>query len=212
MTFTRKAIFISTTTVKDVINERKASIFLEKYCGIQLNKNYWYSGAWATWGGDNGLSGNVDTGAITGSDANISLKAGDVVGDTILTSALINSLSQKAGNSLSGDTLIIGTGTEKTERSIVPEIGNKYIATTSKAQNIQTGSNDWIVAATSYNDTITTGGADSISAGAGNDSISVGADYASILTGAGNDTVCKCQQRHDWRFRFKRSFDNQRNF
>ena len=178
-----------TTTVKDVINERKASIFLEKYCGIQLNKNYWYSGAWATWGGDNGLSGNVDTGAITGSDANISLKAGDVVGDTILTSALINSLAQKAGNSLSGDTLIIGTGTEKTERSIVPEIGNKYIATTSKAQNIQTGSNDWIVAATSYNDTITTGGADSISAGAGNDSISVGADYASILTGAGNDTV-----------------------
>jgi len=179
-----------TTTVKDVINERKASIFLEKYCGIQLSKNYWYDGsAWTYWIGNNGLSGNVDTGAITGSDANISLKAGDVVGDITLTSALINALAQKEGNSLSGDTLIIGTGTEKTERSIVPEIGNKYTATTLRAQNIQTGSNDWIVAATSYNDTITTGGADSISADAGNDSIKVGADYASILTGAGNDTV-----------------------
>ncbi len=180
------------STVENAIKERKAYIFLEKYCGVQLPKKYWYNasnGYWTYWGGDSGLTGNEDTGAITGSDANITLKAGDVVNGKTLTAEDLQTLSKMDGYSLSGDTLIVGTGTEKTDRSVVPEIGNKYTATTSTAQNIQTGSNDWIVVATSANDTITTSGADSVNAGAGNDKISVGADYASILTGAGNDTI-----------------------
>ena len=177
------------TTVERLIKERKAFIFLEKYCGIQLTNKYWIDSSdnVTYWTGR--TTGNVDTGAITGSDANITLKAGDVVGNVTLTAANLQTLALKDGNSLSGDTLIIGTGVEKTDRSVVPEIGNKYTATTSQAQNIKTGSNDWIVVATSANDTIQTGGADSVNAGAGNDSIVVGADYASILTGAGNDSV-----------------------
>ena len=178
----------SRTTVERLIKERKALIFLEKYCGIQLNKKFWINNSDSvTSFGE--TTGNVDTGAITGSDANITLKAGDEVNGTVLTTAIMQTLAQKDGVSLSGDTLIVGTGTEKIDRSIVPEIGNKYTASTSQAQNIKTGSNDWIVVATSGNDTITTGGADSINAGAGNDKITVGADYASIQTGAGNDTV-----------------------
>lgn len=179
------------TTVQRVIQERKAYIFLEKYCGIQLEKKYWYDeyDEYTSWGGEDNATGNVDTGAITGSDANITLKAGDVVFGRTLTAADLKTLAQQEGTSLSGDTLIIGTGTEKTERSVVPEIGNKYTATTSTAQNINTGSNDWLVVATSKNDTITTGGADSINAGAGNDKIIVGADYASINTGTGKDSI-----------------------
>ena len=60
------------TTVEDVILERKAEIFLEKYCGIILEKKFWYhrnSSAWNCYDDDNGLTGNYDTGAITGKDA-----------------------------------------------------------------------------------------------------------------------------------------------
>ncbi len=180
------------TTVERLIKERKATIFLEKYCGIQLNKKLWISSSdnITSWGAS---TGNVDTGAITGSDANITLAAGDVINGTTLTAANLQTFKTSYGSAASlssdGQTIIIGTGTEKTDRSVVPEIGNKYTATTAQAQNIKTGSNDWIVVATSANDTIQTGGADSVNAGAGNDSIVVGADYASILTGAGNDTV-----------------------
>ena len=60
------------TTVEDVILERKATIFLEKYCGIILEKKFWYyrnKSAWNCYNDDNGLTGNYDTGAISGSDA-----------------------------------------------------------------------------------------------------------------------------------------------
>ena len=63
-------------TVKDVINERKAYIFLENYCGVQLPKKYWYNGSsWTSWSGDDGSTGNTDTGAITGLDAGGSTEA-----------------------------------------------------------------------------------------------------------------------------------------
>ena len=177
------------TTVERVIKEVKARIFLEKYCGIQLERKYWLnsSGNLTWWLGD--LSGNVDTGAITGSDANITLKAGDVVEGKVLTADLMKKLAAKEGARLEGDTLIIGTGTEKTDRSVIPEIGNKYTAATSQAQNIKTGSNDWIVTATNSNDTITSSGADSIDASNGNDQIIVLGDHASVKTGAGADNV-----------------------
>ena len=154
------------TTVERLIKERKATIFLEKYCGIQLASKCWINSSdnVTHWGGV--TSGNVDTGAITGSDANITLAAGDVVGNVTLTAANLQTLKTSYGSAASlssdGKTIIIGTGTEKTDRSVVPEIGNKYTATTSQAQNIKTGSNDWIVVATSANDTIQTGGADSV--------------------------------------------------
>ncbi len=181
----------SRSTVRRVILERKAYIFLEKYCGIQLPEKYFlYSDTTQTyWSGADGSTGNVDTGAITGSDANITLTAGDVVYNTTMTSALMTEYAKQDGISVSGGNLIIGTGVEKTATSVVPEIGNKYTATANAAQNINTGSHDWIVVATDKNDTITTGGADSVASGAGNDKIVVGADYASILTGDGNDTV-----------------------
>ncbi|MBR0290287.1 MAG: calcium-binding protein, partial [Selenomonadaceae bacterium] len=128
-------------------------IFLEKYCGIQLEKNYWLtsSGSVTSWTDD--TTGNVDTGAITGSDAGGSTEA-------------------------------------KTDHSIVPEsFINTYTATTSKAQNIITGSRDWVVQATSYDDTITSGGADSINAGDGSDQIIANADGATITSGSGADFI-----------------------
>ena len=181
-------------TVEDVIKERKAEIFLRNYCGIQLNNKFWISDSGVT-AFSNGLgdSGNEDTGAITGSDANITLAAGDVVNGTTLTAANLSTLQNIYGAAASlasdGKSIVIGTGTEKTERSVVPEVGNMYTASTTDGQKINTGSNDWIVVATDSADTIISGGADSISAGKGNDSISVGADNATILTGAGNDSV-----------------------
>ncbi len=160
---------VLTSSVKSMINDVKADIFLKDYCGIILE--------------------NDDTGAITGADANISLTAGDVVYGTTLTAEDLQAFAAQDGMTLSDGTLIIGTGVEKDENSVVPETGNLYIAATSTAQSISTGANDWLVVATDAGDTILTGGADSIDAGAGNDSITVGADHASIVTGAGSDTV-----------------------
>ena len=134
------------TTVERLIKERKAFIFLEKYCGIQLSNKYWInsSDSITYWAGDK--TGNVDTGAITGSDANITLTAGDVISGTTLTAASLQNLKsiykEVASLSSDGTSIIIGTGKEKTDRSIVPEIGNKYTVATSQAQNIKTGSND----------------------------------------------------------------------
>lgn len=58
------------TTVEDVIKERKAEIFLKNYCGIHIYKKFWFRKGIATaWDIESGLTGNIDTGAITGSDA-----------------------------------------------------------------------------------------------------------------------------------------------
>ena len=61
----------SRSTVENFIKERMAYIFLEKYCGIILNQKFFFnkSGTADTWGVS---TGNVDTGAITGSDAGTS--------------------------------------------------------------------------------------------------------------------------------------------
>ena len=177
------------STVKRLIQERKAEIFLEKYCGIQLEKNFWINSSDGVIYYPDDTTGNVDTGAITGSDANITLTAGDVIYGTTLTSDMMTTLAAKDGVSLSGGKLIVGTGVEKTASSVVPEIGNLYTALTTQGQSISTGANDWIVVTGDAADTIVTGGADSIVAGAGNDKITVGADNASINTGEGSDTV-----------------------
>ena len=182
-------------TVEDVIKERKAEIFLRNYCGIQLNKKFWISDSGVT-AFSNGLgdSGNEDTGAITGSDVNITLSAGEVVNGTTLTSANLQTLKTNYGAAASlasdGNTIIIGTGVEKTDRSVVPEdFINTYVATTSTAQVINTGSRDWVVQATNSNDTINSDGADSISSGAGNDKININASSATVSSGAGNDSI-----------------------
>ncbi|MBQ6297404.1 MAG: hypothetical protein IJK81_06895 [Selenomonadaceae bacterium] len=177
------------TTVEAVIKERKAYIFLEKYCGIQLAKKYWFteSGGVTSWTGD--TTGNVDTGAITGSDANITLHSGDTdyYGNTINLSAL----ATKYGLTLEEDgSLIIGTGTEKTDRSVVPETFiNTYTVSTTAAQKIITDNRDWVVKATDADNTITSGGADSINAGAGNDIITVNGDGATVTSGEGSDNI-----------------------
>ena len=180
------------TTVERLIKERQALIFLEKYCGIVLENNFYIGSNDAVTGWTGDTTGNVDTGAITGSDANLTLTVGDVVNGSTLTSANLSTLATKYGTaaSLSGDTLIIGTGVEKTETSIVPEEGDMYLFTAAgTAKNINTGSNGWVVNATSGNDTITSGGRDSINAGTGDDKIIANADDATITTGAGSDSV-----------------------
>ena len=177
------------STVERLIKERKAYIFLEEFCGVQLPNKYWIreDDVVTYWSGD--VSGNVDTGALTGSDANIILKEGDVINGKVITAADIRKLAKLEGVTTSGDTITIGTGVEKTDRSVVPEVGNFYRASTSQAQNIDTGTRDAIVKATSYNDTITSNGADSIDAGDGNDKFIANADGATLITGAGADDV-----------------------
>ena len=184
------------TTVENAIKERKAFIFLEKYCGIQLEKKFWFTTAGSdditSWTGD--VTGNVDTGAITGSDANITLKAGDSIDGAALTAANLAELAQLYGDaaklSEDGKTIVIGTGTEKTNQSVVPEaFVNTYTARPEFSQIIDTGTRGWIVQATVADDTITSGGADSISAGAGNDVINVNGNGATVSTGDGSDNV-----------------------
>lgn len=95
--------YSGTATVRTAIYSRKTNIFLEKYCGINL--------------------GNDDTGAISGSDANITLKAGDVVYGKTVTSAQT-----------------IGSGTEKTASSIVPEDDANETFDTSTKESFSTTS------------------------------------------------------------------------
>ncbi|MBQ7494099.1 MAG: hypothetical protein IJT47_06710, partial [Selenomonadaceae bacterium] len=57
------------TTVERLIKERKAYIFLEKYCGIILEKKYWLTENDTTTYWSTVNTGNFDTGAITGADA-----------------------------------------------------------------------------------------------------------------------------------------------
>ena len=182
------------TTVENAIKERKAFIFLEKYCGIQLEKNcrLTSSGGLTSWTDD--VTGNVDTGAITGSDANITLKAGDSIDGATLTAANLAELAQLYGDAAKlsddGNTIVIGTGTEKTNQSVVPEaFVNTYTARPKFSQVIDTGTRNWVVQATSTDDTITSGGADSINAGAGNDVINVNGNGATVTAGDGSDNV-----------------------
>ncbi|MBR4151455.1 MAG: hypothetical protein IKT98_00670, partial [Selenomonadaceae bacterium] len=115
--------------------------FLKEKCGIDLD--------------------NIDTGAITGSDANITLDSGAV----------------------------IGTGVEKSKANIVPEYGNYYEAMTDAPQSIDTGTNGWIIKATAGNDTIISGGEDSINAGAGNNFITIKGATATIDVANGNNSI-----------------------
>ena len=111
----------------------------------------------------------------------------DYYGNTLNLSAL----ATKYGLTLENDgSLIIGTGTGKTDRSVVPETFiNTYTASTTAAQKIITDNRDWVVKATEADDTITSGGADSINAGAGNDIITVNGDGATVTSGAGSDNI-----------------------
>ncbi|MBR3499457.1 MAG: hypothetical protein IKO05_10750, partial [Selenomonadaceae bacterium] len=171
------------------IKLRKAKIFLEKYCGIQLGKNFLFTSSGELVSFSLGTASNVDTGAITGSDANITLTAGDT--DFYGTELDLSALAESYGLTLEEDgSLIIGTGEEKTDRSIVDEISvNTYTASTSAAQKIITGTRNWVVQATDADDTITADGADSINAGAGDDSITVNGSGTTVTGGDGSDTI-----------------------
>ena len=86
-----------------------ADTFLKDYCGIEL-EYYWAINANGNVVSYRHLTGNSDTGAITGADA--------------------------------------GGSTVKNSDTVVPEIGNKFDASSSTyRQNITTGTNDWIVKA-----------------------------------------------------------------
>lgn len=158
------------STIKEWIEYTSAKAFLQWYCGIYLD--------------------NDDTGAITGSDANLKLSAASygASGEKILVK-LKEKYGDKATLSDDGQTLTIGTGVEKNANSIVPENFNTYNASNNIAQNIDTGSKIWVVNATNKADTITSNGEDYINAGDGNDVITANADGATISTGLGKDKV-----------------------
>lgn len=157
-------------TVKDLIQEMTALIFLTDCCGIDLN--------------------NEDTGAITGSDANLVLSA-DMFGDRGIQ--MLQTLKSRYGDeselSSDGQTIVIGTGVTKNADDIVPENFNTYNADTSTAQTIITNKRGWVVNATNFNDTVTSNGADYINAGAGDDLLTVRSNNATLNTGAGKDII-----------------------
>ena len=128
--------------------------FLKEKCGIDIaltsSGNIAYD-----------LLAKDDTGAITGSDANITLDSGAV----------------------------IGNGVAKNKNSVVPEYGNYYEAMTDAPQSIDTGSNGWMIKATSGDDTIISGGEDSINAGAGNNFITLKGSAVTIDAASGNNSI-----------------------
>ena len=166
---------INGSTVESIITETATLTFLKMYCGIEL--------------------GNEDTGAITGSDANLTFTA-SMFSDNgaAILQALKNLYGDKATLSDDGQTLILGTGTTKTAESVVPENPNTYTASNNYALNLDTGKKGWVVNATNKSDTITSNGADYIAAGAGNDVITVNADGATVTSGAGNDKISVAAQ------------------
>ena len=186
-----------------------ANKFLNDYCGIVLNQNYSSFDVDYNYGdkanpkiGDLAYNAaqndNTDTGAITGSDANITLTADENGSFSALGGGSGYSFSQDSLDKLitegiahrDGDSYIIGSGSLKNKDTVVPEFGNLYTAgTTNAGQIINTGSNDWLVKATDLDDVITSGGIDSINAGAGNDVINVNANDATITSGDGFDVI-----------------------
>lgn len=158
------------TTIGEIIKYNSAILFLSQYCGIDLDSE--------------------DTGAITGSDANVTFTA-DMFGED--GEQIFQILSKRYGDAAvlsdDGQTLILGTGVTKTAEDIVPENPNTYTASNNAAQIIDTGSKSWLVKATNKSDTITSNSADSIDAGDGNDIITANADGSTIATGTGNDKI-----------------------
>ena len=142
-------------TVKDVINERKAIIFLEKYCGIILEKNYWYSGGWTSWGNDNGLSGNTDTGAITGLDAGGSSVA--KTASSIVPEIFINTY----------------TASTSTAQNIITNDRNWVIQATDADDTITANGADSINAGAGNDEIIVNAGGATVTSGDGNDFITV---------------------------------------
>ena len=132
-TLSQLPVNVLTSAIKNQIETRKADIFLEKCCGVFLD--------------------NADTGAITGSDANITLKVGDTIKGRILTAANLAALKKKYGDaailSANGQTFTLINGAEQTDRSVVPEdFVNTYTATSTGAQIIITNDRDWVVRGT----------------------------------------------------------------
>ncbi len=187
------------TTVEALIVERKAQIFLEDFCGIKLNKEFYFEADGLHVSTHDVSTGNVDTGAITGSDANISLPAyifdSDEVFQAVAASygdkaQIVTETFETEDGPVEIEILVIGTGKEKTSQSVVPEtLINTYIASTDAAQNISTGTRNWVVQATAADDTITSDGADSINSGAGNDQINLNSNGATVTSGAGSDKI-----------------------
>ena len=145
-----------TLTVKDVINERKATIFLEKYCGIILEKNYWYNGsAWTSWSTDDGLTGNTDTGAITGLDAGGSSVA--KTASSVVPEIFINTY----------------TASTSTAQNIITNDRNWVIQATDADDTITANGADSISAGAGNDEVIVNASGATVTSGGGNDFITV---------------------------------------
>ena len=150
----------SRSTVENAIKERKAQIFLEKYCGIELENKYWLtsSGGITHWTDD--TTGNTDTGAITRSDAGGSTVKTDhsVVPEefintyTATTSAAQNIITDERDwviQATAADDTITSNGAD----SIDAGDGNDYIIANASGSTITSGAgNDFITISSAVKD------------------------------------------------------------
>ncbi len=144
----------NTFTTVERIKILTAETFLKDYCGIELERYVWPSGNTSTYY-KNYTTGNIDTGAITGSDA-----GGDTVKDS--------------------DTIIQEIGNKYTAKNSTPQIittgtNDWIVSATSAGDTIYSGGADSIDAA---------GGADVIFVEGNNATISTGAgdNYADFVS------------------------------
>ena len=132
------------TTVEDVLLERKASIFLEKYCGIILEKKFWYrrdKSIWNSYSTANGLTGNYDTGAITGSDAGgstVKTKT-SIVPETLAADGTVTSTFTREGLTVK----LLGTSTNSSPDNITTKT---YSQLTDDQKTIVNGLYKWWIA------------------------------------------------------------------
>lgn len=147
-------------TVEQVLLERKAYIFLEKYCGIELSTRYWVkvNGKVTNYGDK---TGNTDTGAITGSDAG---------GDTV-----------KTAKTIVNETFINTYTASTTAAQIIKTNSRDWVVqATKKADTITSGGADSINAGAGNDVIFANGNGATITTGAGNDTIKISEDVNDI--------------------------------
>lgn len=160
------------STVERLIKERKSIIFLRDYCGIVLEDRCFIDDNDNVTHYNNVTTGNVDTGAITGSDAGGSVEktAASVVPETFAN-------TYKA--------------TTSAAQTIVTNERNWVIQATAGNDNITANSADSINAGDG-NDTITVNASGAtIDSGAGNDTVTVSENVDDITLSdlTSNDTL-----------------------
>lgn len=163
----------SRTTVERLIKERKALIFLETYCGIVLESRCFIDEDNQVTHYNNVTTGNVDTGAITGSDAGGSVEK---TAESVVPETFAN--TYKAASDATAQTIV----TNERNWVIQATAGNDNI-TANGADSINAGDGS---------DTITANASGAtIDSGAGNDTVTVSENVDDITLSdlTSNDTL-----------------------